>query len=446
MYRAERLESRQEMESQALSLSRPWLLLVVPGVLAIVVQMFETPLHRGCHAATIPVVQLCVGALCIVPAVSRQKWTPRIRGLLNACTWIPAAIAGGWLAIEYGVDPECGRRILVWFTLLVCSVPFVAYSLAQLCWRGRLGRQLANSRVRLEDAKLRAWRTEQEIRTALTDVIVDTLKPATIDAIVRLGRTPRPAELAHIADQLRDAIGVADSVLGDARRLDNAQHGCADCCRSAEGAAMAQDWISLGGATAALALVASAVLPSVIRADEAAVAAQAYVATGLFVCFVLMASSRSQVSRSVGRNWPIALWSTLVSALLVLAISWRGQAPLSDLFDAYPLSALSFSGSLIVVAASIKLGNQRKANAVNAVEAERMRWLRFADDRERRVGKEISDRLHGPVQGRLSACVMALNFAQSQTGHADSAGSPAISDLVAGHLAAVVDELDALMA
>ena len=51
--------------------------------------------------------------------------------------------------------------------------------------------------------------------------------------------------------------------------------------------------------------------------------------------------------------------------------------------------------------------------------------------------------MHGPIQGRLAACVMALNF-HASTAETDPEGAERIMESVLDHLQAVSRELIAL--
>lgn len=52
--------------------------------------------------------------------------------------------------------------------------------------------------------------------------------------------------------------------------------------------------------------------------------------------------------------------------------------------------------------------------------------------------------LRGPIQGRLAACAMALNFHSVEAGRAGALRTRQMADAVLAHLGAVVTDLEAL--
>ena len=64
--------------------------------------------------------------------------------------------------------------------------------------------------------------------------------------------------------------------------------------------------------------------------------------------------------------------------------------------------------------------------------------------REERIAAQVNEILHGPILGRLSACVMALNFFLAEPDHSKGLRRKATTEGVLAHLELITHDLEKL--
>ncbi len=95
-------------------------------------------------------------------------------------------------------------------------------------------------------------------------------------------------------------------------------------------------------------------------------------------------------------------------------------------------------------ALGISVANQRLAAALADITRDGEKLRTNSAARDRRVSAQVSTLLHGPVIGRLSACVMAINFQPAELSRASGDGLSPMASRVLGHLEAAASDLELL--
>jgi hypothetical protein len=106
--------------------------------------------------------------------------------------------------------------------------------------------------------------------------------------------------------------------------------------------------------------------------------------------------------------------------------------------------ATVLTSSLIAATVGLSGANQSLTSTITDLDNERHDLEIITQVTEDRVRKDLATLMHGPVQGRLSACVMALNFhaAELEQGNPDLVAS--VTRAVLEHLEAASSDLDSL--
>ncbi|UYN84679.1 MAG: hypothetical protein KIT89_05805 [Microcella sp.] len=434
-----------------------WVGLFVPTSLLVLLRELATPFPEPWWPLVSAVVQhLVVGAIVIgVGAVARRRYALLPLALV-AALWITAAVVrgvvGGALAAGVaGVEPEFALRSLTWIVGTVVWIPVVVYTVAQVDRRRLLLGAFETEQSLLEKQRSRANETGQEISRSLSSAVRKTLEPALKELVTSLESSrenmgPRAvAELSLRISQLHDRTSdLLEPTTDDAlrRRPPRAS------VRRAFDVPVPQPWLLAALVTTA---TLSVILPEARRVFGELAALEVVVssvAAGLVIGLVPWLAARfaseSFEARGQGITASACVVAILVAAYLMLN---SGIDPITtNGLLIVPLLAISLTLACVTFVAAINLAN------VNIITEQQLRDLRNQGAVEREAHDELTERerqrladlLHGPVQGRLAACVMALNFSAADGVSAERTHE--LVDSVLQHLRAVARDLTSIAA
>jgi hypothetical protein len=106
--------------------------------------------------------------------------------------------------------------------------------------------------------------------------------------------------------------------------------------------------------------------------------------------------------------------------------------------------AVAISAAMVMGALGIAAANRELAGALEGVNLDHERLRRSTGDRNLRATAQVASLLHGPVIGRLSACVMAINFRPGELREPSDLGNSQIADRILSHLEAAAIDLELL--
>jgi hypothetical protein len=437
-----------------------WAGLFVPASLLVVLRESVTGFDTWWWPLVSAVLQhLAVGLIILGGgALARRRREvlslSTVAALWAAAALVRALIGGALAAAIAGADPEFVARTLVWLLGSVVWVPLVVYTAAQLDRRRLLLGTLDAMTASIEQQRVHADETGDQVRRSLNAAVRDSLQPALGELVASL-ETSRErlsvqalAELSLRVSQLHDRTAdLLEPKHDDLEHLPPVR----SSLRRAFDVAPRLPWV-VAGLTA---LSTTAVLlPDVWRVFGLLAAIELTISIAAASAFIGL------IPWLVGRLAPQSLWlrdqrATVVSCSLGIALAVylmlnSGIDPITQNgLTVVPLLVVALFLSYVVLVGAIVLAD---ANLEASAEVAQRRLQR---DREREahdavVSRErlrLTDLMHGPVQGRLAACVMALTFSAAAAPAGD--GGPTqvdaiLVDSVLDHLRAVSRDLSSI--
>lgn len=331
----------------------------------------------------------------------------------------------------------------VWLTALV-------YGIAQIERRRELIGELEQTQRRLEEATALATESSEAIQSRLAGTVQQSVAPVLDDLLTRLVAVRQSLDVHAFAEI--------------SMRLSSLHEETADLVESAAPAPppaperprraslreifdvhLTQPWRAAGLVTMATIALILADAWRIFGNEAALEIVVACLAGGATLGVVLRLSTAwSAVSRSRASSVTLSALGAaiLVSTWVMLhsgidSITWHGAIVL-------PVLAGGFLASCSVVIAALVLA---RANAVdertiNAMQADLRRLEEAHTASLERERHRLSELMHGPVQGRIAACVMALTF--FSTADAAPGALDTITGQVLDHLAAAARDLSLL--
>jgi hypothetical protein len=117
-------------------------------------------------------------------------------------------------------------------------------------------------------------------------------------------------------------------------------------------------------------------------------------------------------------------------------LAWPHRDPFTTLLIAVLPIGVVFAASVVSTTAGVREANHDLSAAIRELNDRAREHEEAGRAAERELRNRLRDLLHGPVQGRLAACAMALNFS--------AAGEPADDGVRESLIAAVTSHLDAV--
>ncbi|WAB80860.1 hypothetical protein OVN18_09835 [Microcella daejeonensis] len=434
-----------------------WLLMLPAASMLVVLQELEPGTPTPAWVLLSALAQHLVdGAVVVGGGALIRRRHPVLPVPVIAGLWLLAAIGrsvtGAAVAVAAGGrDPELLFRLLSWSLTSAAWVPVTVYAIAVIMKRRATLGELDVIEQRLRALRDRELRTSETTRAYLVSSLSETVVPV-LDALQTTLAATRhsmsgaaAAEMSLRISQVHDRVlTVVDSV-GSLPEHEEAVAPRPPRLSRVVDLRPDRPWstaLLIGLSTLAL------LLPPAAAAYGAPSTIELLVATAAAV--LALGAIPAALER-----WPIpgvpAYMATLaggvvsvVIALLVMLTSGIDSITSNGLQLA-PLLAFSLGGGNVMIRSAIAVSNAN--DAAESVRAYRGRELEALEVRYLAVVAQERERLaqimHGPVQGRLAACVMALNF------HAGPDAEPgevaAIAERVLDHLSAASSDLGMLI-
>ena len=434
-----------------------WLILFLPTTLLVVLQDIAIPFSAPTALLASAVAQhVAGGGLAVALVAVLRRWWPIIPVPAIFTVWALAGIVrglvgGAFAAAFAGAQPDFLFRAAFWVAAALIWMPLFAYFFAQLDARRVLLAELDSITARLEQEKRRAHLSSSELRNELVAAVRGAVGPLVEDVRERLSAAAeQDAEipLGPISQQLESIATEANAIVN--RPVDDAplsEHPLPPLHWGPTLEALTFERSRPFTATAVTVLaVAALLLPNSFRLGgflEMAENIEALVAGGLIMCIGLLLSRRSTAFR-IGHAAVIFALAGLGAMGTLLAIE---SYPL-DLHDVAVAVALPVWFAASAALLSAEVGVARASRKLIATFDER--WSELvtlraqAHGREQKIRKQVSQLLHGPILGRLSACVMALNFFLAEPEHKRGLRRTATTEGVLAHLRLVSIDLEEL--
>lgn len=436
-----------------------WLVLFGPASLLVITQEILTEFRWWWALPVSALAQHVGGGLVILALVFvlRRFYTVIPVGL-TVVVWVLGGVVrgliSGWFveALSYS-EPQYEGRVLFWAVATGVWLPLVVYTATQLDLRASLLSSVITLRMDIEVEHAEADISEQEREGRLMSAVATALAPVIIEIRqsleTALSESRRP--LATISDKIESVVeNVLDIIvhepIGAAPRTRAPRRLLAPLS-----AALTFDSSRPIFASALIAVGAGALLiPESLRlggAREALDIAVAIGVAGIAAAGLLILLDRVSRRESI----------TMLHVALVLVLSIVASEVALLLTSDYPLYVIDVSRvvalpvalltSAVVLSTAVGL---TMAN-IDAIPEETRLTEELADLRALAAAREEATReqfttlMHGPILGRLSACVMALNF-HASGGGGTAASRAQVAAQVIAHLDLVAADLDDMTA
>ncbi len=433
-----------------------WLLLLFPVMLLVVVQEAMTPFPSALYMLGSALAQHTIASVVSILLLTalRRRW-PVVPVVAAFVVWIIAGVlrglVGGIIADLFaGIDPDYAYRIIYWVVITVVWGPLLTYVFAQAEMRRALSTELATVTESIHGERERGHRSVNRLTNELVASVRDAVRPLVADVRSRL-------ELAAAHDQEMPLESISE-------RLEFISHearSIIDHPRYPEPEAVARPtqpssplvesltfdrsrpiFASLLTAVALSALV----LPDAVHAGgarealEATIAVLAGAAT-MLLCLLLARRARTFTAAHAALIFSLAAAAAVGSMLVIenYPISPRDLSLLLALPIGFILSAATLSAAVGIAIANLNL-----LARLDEQQSELDELRNHSRAREERIAAQVNEILHGPILGRLSACVMALNFFLAEPDHSRGLRRKATTEGVLAHLELITHDLEKL--
>lgn len=433
-----------------------WLGLFVPTTLIVGLRESVTGFDSWWWPLVSAVLQhLAVGAIVLGGGALARRRSTVLSLTVVTGLWVAAAIArgviGGGLAYTVaGAEPEFVERSLVWLLGTVVWVPLVVYTAAQIDRRRLLLGALDTATAAIREQRARADATGTEVRQSLYSAVRDSLQPALGELVSSLESTRDRlgagalAELSLRVSQLHDRTA---DLLEPSRGAVPNQAPVRSSVRRAYDVPPRLPWV-IAGLTA---LSTTAVLlPDVWRVfgDLAALElvvsiAVASLIIGLVPWLITRFAPESRWARD--QRATVLACTVGVGATVYLMLNSGIDPITTNGLTVVPLLVIALVISCVVLVGAVVLADANR-EACDEVSKKNLQLELERNAHDALVDRErlrLVELMHGPVQGRLAACVMALNFTATATAAPESGAAvdAALVDSVLDHLRAVSRDL-----
>ncbi len=428
-----------------------WVVLFPPTTLIVLLREIATPFPEWWWPLVSAVLQHLATGVVIFggAAIARRRWTILPLWCVSIL-WAAAAAARGVVAGALaqsvaGVDGEYLSRVVVWVVASSLWIPPFVYTFAQFDRRRLLMGAIETLTDELREHHTTAQASGREIRATLSSAVRNSLGPALAELQSSLEANRQSldsgtvAELSmRIAQVHDDAADLLESAAAPASRPEAR----ASLLRASE-IEPRQPWSNAGlVAAATLALL----VPDVARVFGQPAVIEVVVATLVgaallgFIPWLWSSRTLRVTSDRPQRPTVVASVAAMAAATYIMLnsgiddVTWHGLVILPALSTCIVLASAVFVGAIVLADANVEA-----EASIAAVGADLERARRQHDELVDLERQRLADLMHGPVQGRLAACVMALNFHASGD-HTDEQAR-FLTDSVLDHLRAVSRDL-----
>jgi len=434
-----------------------WLILFLPTTLLVVLQDIATPFSAPTALLASAVAQHVAGggaAVAIVAIV--RRWRAIIPVPVVFAIWALAGIVrglvGGAIAMTFSdVQPDFLFRAAFWVAAALIWMPLFTYFFAQLDSRRMLVAELDAINARIEREKRRAHLSTSELRSELVAAVRGAVGPlvegvrerlsaaAEQDGEIPLG--PIGQELESIATE---ASAIVNKPVDDAPLTERAPP---PLHWGPTLEALTFDRSRPFYATALIVLaVASLLLPDALRLGgfrEVVENGSALIAGGLIMWLGLVLSRFSKEFR-VGHA-AIIFGVAGLGAMATLLVIETYPLTLHDVAVAIALPVwFAASAGILSAEVGVAMANLKLIATFDERWSELATLRAQSHRREEKIRAQVGQLLHGPILGRLSACVMALNFFLAEPEHKRGLRRTTTTEGVLAHLRLVSNDLEEL--
>ena len=435
-----------------------WLIILLPTMLLVVLQETTTGASGVPLALALGLMEHVVAGAVVFLVIwpARRHWTI-IPLWFMIGLWVLIGVARGvvWSAWHVWVlhdSADLGYRILVWVAISLVWSPLYTYSLAQLDRRRSLLGELTAVRNARATERARADQSARQRTRTLVSTVQSTIGPVIAQLHHSLSAiTPRLTEDSVEAMAEKLSVVAFDTSRLVAPDVPQVPEVAPAVHRAPVSAALdfPPDRPMLAAALAGI-VILPLIVPDTLRVQGVGFALITLLAISVVVvllaaCLAILRWTRLRF----GRPRVVALIFAFlipgaIGSLLIAAIPGPPLSVTLPLLILLPVAA-AFAGSNVGVAVGLAYSNRDLAARVAAIHAETQQLIELADEADRRSREQLAELLHGPVYGRLSACVMALNFHAEELAAGDTSRSDSIVSTVLEYLEAASRDLDALV-
>lgn len=443
-------------------LNRPWIWIIGFFPNTVCVAILEASLldETWNLVATTALLQFAIAVAVLASSVRlarrRQLVVPvPLVFLFLALTAIAQALLGGvFAATVIGGTTDFGLRIAFWLAIQWLWSPLVINTLAQYEHRRYL---LAERSIHIDSWNANAKQGIIALRSQhlrLLETIRVTVSPVISEIRQQLSgnRPPRKqAEFLSTAEQLMALSNSVKTILETPHIINTLAWGVPEHSRriapivDAINYEIRRPYLS----SAILAILLLPVLaPGMFRLGG--MPAIAELALGVASSAFLFASGLQLIKlfskeNSRLRTAQIAVVHVIASIAAPLVVGTMTWDPLGEReWVLLVFLPAGFLFAAVTVSGAFGLGD---ANRVLVDDMDQIRgrfgtFQHFVREEEKRMSDEVESVLHGPIRGRLSACIMALRFHVDELAVADSARGESIMRAVSKHLEDTARDLD----
>ncbi len=356
-------------------------------------------------------------------------------------------VVAGVLAEEVaGVDGEILARSAIWAVVSLVWVPPVVYAIAQFERRRLILGAIDITEFELARERPRADASSAEVQRQLRIAIAESLAPALHDLQESLDASRASLDRAAVAElslRVSTLHDDAADLLESARETPVSPPRPVASLRRALDVPPRRPWLTallVGLATITLVLFDTWIIYGDLAALEVAVSTSA-AALVIGAVPAAVARFRPDVLQSTGQRMTgiAALLGIFVATFLMLnsgidPITWHGLVIV-------PLLALGLTIATATATAALLLADAN-LDAERRLAGLQTELVALHDRNEalmRRERERLAELMHGPVQGRIAACIMALNFHTSGGGGPETGGD--LVNAVLDHLRSVSRDL-----
>lgn len=433
-----------------------WGLLLFPVALLVVIQEATTPFPSAVFILGSALAQHAIaGGISMGIVATLRMRRPILPVAVAAAVWALAAVIRGlvggafaeWFA---GAEPDYAYRIAYWVFATAVWAPLLTYVFAQVDLRRSLQTERALVSERLHVERDRAHRSATRLTNELVSSVREAVGPLVADVRSRLALAaaqdqeiplePISEQLEFIANKARSIIDHPESVerqsissgalrsspLVESLTFDRSRPLFASTLTAvALAAVIVPESVHSGGIREALEVVFSLVVGAITMLLGLLIARRARSFT---------APRAALVFSIAGAGAVVALFAVEQYPLNVRDISLLLALPIGFIVSAAALSA----------AVGIAMDNLNLLATLEEQQRELDELHEHSRKREERIAAQVNEILHGPILGRLSACVMALNFFLAEPDQTRGLRRNATTEGVLAHLKLITQDLEKL--
>ena len=413
---------------------------------------------------TSAVLQFAIAA-CVLSLIARwarrrgPMVSPRVVFVLLGLTATAQALVGGLFAeFVVGGYADFGWRLVFWLAVQWLWSPLVIYTLAQYEHRRYLFAERAvhiDSWNKTADDGIAALRNQH---VALLALIHATVSPGIDEIRDRLNehlREPtapsRRSEFLNTAQQLIVLSTSMQALLATPHVTTTLVVGVPEHPRTFAPITEAMSYKirrPYASSSVLTILLLSVLAPGLFRIGGFAAIVELTIA--VVVSGLLFASGLQLINRfstagtrsAMVQSAIVHLTAAVAAPLIVSAMTWeplgeRGWLLMMLLPPGFIFAAITISGAF-----GLGDANRILVDELTNIRRRFARFHMFLVEEDERTNCEIQALTHGPIRGRIAACIMALKFHAEELTVADSVRGETILRAVATHLDATARDLD----